>query len=247
MKKILLLAFLLAAGIAFSQTAPQPEGEIDSQEISDLGQNKDSETDTEALSETGEDSEELTEAEDDDKEKLSLGEADPGLPSSEDLGVKSPAIRKDPAKSDTIVFPQWAKDLRRAEIIAFGAYPISIFFSRIFLDLYRMSKNDWDRRYAPWPATASGGVGLTESELKSLFVIAACVSVTISVADHLIIRHKRKKAAAAAAAKTAPVATVPPVKAAEEEAPLEETTEEEAAEDAAAEDTAAEETAEAVE
>jgi len=213
MKKILFLVFLLAAGTAFLQAAPAVEGsppteipardlsreefftaDPDSEKISDL------DSDTEELSETDG---ELAQSD----EELSLEENGSVLPSSKDLGVKPPAIKKDTTKTDTMVFPQWAKDLRRAEIIAFGAYPISIFFSRIFLDLYRMSQHDWDRRYAPWPATASGGVGLTESELKILLGLAAAVSITISVADHLIIRHKRKKAAAAAAPAVTPRTT----------------------------------------
>jgi len=243
MKKILLLFFLITAGTAFLQAAPAVEGtplaeipsrdlsreefftaDPDSEKISDL----DTDTDTKDIAQAY---------------KEFLPEQDnSGLPSSKDLGVKPPTTKKDTSETDTFEFPQWAKDLRRGEIIAFGAYPISIFFSRIFLDLYRMSQHEWDPRYAPWPATAPGGPGLTENELKSLFLIAAAVSVTVSVADHLIIRHKRKKAAAAAAPPAAKptAATEPTEAAAEDAADAEDTAEdaEDAAEDAedAAED-----------
>jgi len=200
MKKIFLLAFLFVAAITFSQTAPEippeelPQNQAGSEEISD--------PDTEALSETDG---ALAQTEDGEEgEELSLEDDDSGMPSSEDLGIppstepaKTPRIRKATNETDTIEFPQWAKDLRRGEIVAFGAFPISVFFSKMFMDLYRMSLHNWDRRYAPWPATVPGGPGLTKDEIKLMFSIAASASVAISVADHLIIRHKRKKAAAA--------------------------------------------------
>ena len=207
MKKIFFPVFLLAAGIAFSQTGSQPEDlstpEIPPQELSerepDSGELSQGESDSEELPQLEADTEALVQG---DKEKLLTEENSSGLPSSEDLGVPSASDRAKAAATKTETgpreFPQWAKDLRRGEIIAFGAYPIAIFFSRIFLDLYRMSQNNWDRRYAPWPATAAGGPGLTENELKALFGIAAVVSVTVSVADHLIVKHKRSKAAKAA-------------------------------------------------
>jgi len=261
MKRFLLLTFLIASGTAFLQAAPAVKGspltEIPSRDLS-REEFFTADPDSEKISDLDSGTTDIAQA----YEDLLPEQGDSGLPSSEDLGippstglVKTPAIKKDTNETDTIVFPQWAKDLRRGEIIAFGAFPISIFFSRIFLDLYRMSQNNWDRRYAPWPAKAAGGPGLTESELKTLFGIAASVSVAISVADHLIIRHKRKKAAAAAAPAAAPkpaAATEPTEAAAEnaedaaeaaEDAAAAEDAENATMEDAAAEDPATEDPA----
>jgi len=294
MKNILLLVFLLAAGTAFSQTAPamddlspttippvhlfreersrsdpNPEEksreelakeelakeEFDSEEISDLDPDADSETDTEpdteALTEIEEGSEDpsLTE------ERIlpSMSHLFPHIPADLDVPpptepAKPSAVKKDPTKTDTIEFPQWAKDLRRGEIIAFGAFPIVVFFSRIIMDLYRMSQHDWDRKYAPWPATAPGAVGLTENEIKTLFTIAGSISVAVAVADHFIIRHKRKKAAApampaAAAPSAVPAAEVESTEATEDAETAEDVTTEDAeTEDTEAEDAEAEDT-----
>ena len=92
--------------------------------------------------------------------------------------------------------PQWVKDLRRGEIVFFGSVPFTVFFSRTFYDIYRMSKNNWDQRYAPWPFKSAGGVSMTNKDIFLMFSIAASASLTIAVVDHLIVRHKRKAAAA---------------------------------------------------
>jgi hypothetical protein len=87
--------------------------------------------------------------------------------------------------------PQWVKDLRRGEIVAFGSFPFTVFFARTFMDLYRTADHGWDRRYAPWPFKAAGAVGMTDGELALMFTIAVSASLVISVADYLIVRHKR--------------------------------------------------------
>jgi hypothetical protein len=87
--------------------------------------------------------------------------------------------------------PQWVKDLRRGEIVAFGSFPFTVFFTRTFMDLYRTASHSWDRRYAPWPFKAAGAVAMTNGELAMMFTIAVSASLVISVADYLIVRHKR--------------------------------------------------------
>jgi hypothetical protein len=95
---------------------------------------------------------------------------------------------------DTTDFPLWAKDLRRAEIVAFGSFPFMMFFAGIGMDLYRSAVHDWDRRYAPWPLKAAGSIEMTEDQ--HLITLGAAIggSVLIALADHLIVRHKRNKA-----------------------------------------------------
>jgi hypothetical protein len=94
---------------------------------------------------------------------------------------------------DMTGFPQWAKDLRRGEIVAFGSFPFAFFFTNFAYDMYRSAAHGWDRRYAPWPVKAAGSVGLTQREQLVTLGVAAGGSVLIAVTDHLILRYKRNK------------------------------------------------------
>ena len=92
---------------------------------------------------------------------------------------------------DTTGFPQWGKDLRRGEIIAFGAFPFAYFFTNFGIDLYRCRNNDWDRRYAPWPFDAAGSIDKTKDERIMTISIAAGGAVLIALVDYTIVRYKR--------------------------------------------------------
>ncbi|MDR3139729.1 MAG: hypothetical protein LBT95_08680 [Treponema sp.] len=94
---------------------------------------------------------------------------------------------------DTSGLPSWAKDLRRAEIVAFGSFPFAFFFSTFAVDTYRSASHNWDMRYAPWPLKSAGAVSMTQDELFLTLSVAAAASVTISLADFFIVKHKRHK------------------------------------------------------
>ena len=91
-------------------------------------------------------------------------------------------------------FPLWARDLRRAEIVAFGSLPFTLFLSRIGVDTWRWSNNSWDMQYAPWPLKGTSAVDMTSDEARASIAIAFGVSTLIAIADHLIVRHKRTQA-----------------------------------------------------
>jgi hypothetical protein len=105
--------------------------------------------------------------------------------------VGMPAKTAEPQKP---VFPQWARDLRRAEIIAFGAFPFMMFFSAIAVDTYRASTHDWDSRYYPWPAKGPGAIEMNRDEHVLTLEIAVAGSLVIALADHLILQIKRARA-----------------------------------------------------
>jgi hypothetical protein len=174
MKKLCLLLLLFCAGIIYSQTEQlETEDEI---------------TDLELVSD------ELTQNDEDEAEEA----AGTALP-SEDAEKSSEIVKRPPfwiteQEEAAYEFPQWAKDLRRGEIIAFGSFPIMVFFTRMFMDIYRSANHGWDNSYAPWPFTGPNSVGLTDNEVKLMFSIAGFTAVLVSVADHFIIKHKRKKA-----------------------------------------------------
>ena len=109
------------------------------------------------------------------------------------LEAQSSSTTSSPIAFDMTGFPQWTKDLRRGEIVAFGSFPFTMFFSSFFMDIYRASNNDWDMRYAPWPVKAAGAVNMTQDEHFLVLGIAIGSSILIAVADHFIVRYQRNK------------------------------------------------------
>ena len=95
--------------------------------------------------------------------------------------------------TNTAVFPQWALDLRRGEIVAFGSFPFTFFFTSFFVDTYRSATHGWDPRYAPWPVKSAGAVDMTSGEQMLTIGVAAGSAVVIAVVDHFIMRHNRNK------------------------------------------------------
>jgi hypothetical protein len=101
---------------------------------------------------------------------------------------------------DTTGFPQWAKDLRRGEIVAFGSFPFTMFFTTFFMDTRRwidqngMDMSEEGRRYAPWPLKTAGAVLMTDKEYETTFIMAASLSAAIAIADFVIVQIKRGKA-----------------------------------------------------
>ena len=101
------------------------------------------------------------------------------------------------AAFDTTGFPQWAKDLRRWEIIAFGTYPFSLFFVTFTMDMIRwnnansMDMSEEGRRYAPWPLKSAGALEMSSHEFRSTLVIAAGVSITLALIDLFLVLSKR--------------------------------------------------------
>lgn len=87
--------------------------------------------------------------------------------------------------------PVWVKDIRRAEIVAFGSFPFTMFATQFFMDLYRFSDHDWDTRYAPWPAKGAGAINMTNEEYEKTILYAALASLSIMTIDFSIVRLRR--------------------------------------------------------
>ncbi|MCL2722190.1 MAG: hypothetical protein FWD47_12750 [Treponema sp.] len=98
---------------------------------------------------------------------------------------------------DTAGFPQWAEDLRRWEIIAFGTFPFTLFFVTFTTDMIRwidtngMDFSEQGRRYAPWPFKSAGAAELTNNEFIRNIVLAAGVSATLATIDFFVVRNRR--------------------------------------------------------
>jgi hypothetical protein len=100
---------------------------------------------------------------------------------------------------DTTGFPQWAKDLRRWEIVAFGTFPFTMFATTFAMDTRRwidqngMDFSDDGRRYAPWPLKSAGAIDMSNKEHETTLLIAAGISVALAFADLVIVQIKRQK------------------------------------------------------
>ena len=94
---------------------------------------------------------------------------------------------------DMTGFPQWTKDLRRAEIVAFGSFPFSFFLTSFTIDTVRLFGNSFDMRYAPWPFKAAGAVNMTRQEQSLTIGIAAGISVLIALIDYFIVLDQRNR------------------------------------------------------
>jgi hypothetical protein len=88
--------------------------------------------------------------------------------------------------------PLWLKDLRRAEIVAFGAFPFAIFVSSFGVDTYRFFTHDGNMLYAPWPFNIGGVAEKTQDEFQLTVTIAIGISLAVSLVDFFIVRHKRR-------------------------------------------------------
>lgn len=92
--------------------------------------------------------------------------------------------------------PSWLRDLRRWEIVAFGSFPFTMFFSTIGVDLFRWNRAngmDWNnRQYAPWPIKTPG-TAMTDREQRVTIGIAVGLSAAVAVADHLIVQARRRR------------------------------------------------------
>jgi len=82
-------------------------------------------------------------------------------------------------------FPPWQQDLRRAEILSFGALPFVTFMASIYFDVYRYAEHRGDEAYLPWPFKKSAvAVPLTEREQKNIFLASAGISVGVALFDY---------------------------------------------------------------
>ncbi|UTD04380.1 hypothetical protein E4N80_02265 [Treponema denticola] len=81
-------------------------------------------------------------------------------------------------------FKQWQKDLRRFEIISFGALPFVSLLSFWAYDIGRSIAHKGDPAYNPWPIKdAKIAVKLTEKEQLGIFLTAVGISLGVAIID----------------------------------------------------------------
>jgi hypothetical protein len=104
-------------------------------------------------------------------------------------------VDKNPIRYDPSEFPQWARDLRRFDVITLGAFPFAFFTATFFTDLTRWSQHDWQMAYSPWPLKPTGAYETSDNEKVAILGIAFAIAIGVAVVDHIVIKIKRLKAA----------------------------------------------------
>jgi hypothetical protein len=99
----------------------------------------------------------------------------------------------DPEEYSEQEFSPFLRDLRRAEIIMLGTFPVTLFLSLEAYDIYRFAASGGALEYAPWPFRPPGAVGYTGKENLGMFLAAISTSVLIAAADYIIGRVKVKR------------------------------------------------------
>ena len=81
-------------------------------------------------------------------------------------------------------FPLWQRELRRFEILSFGALPFVTLLSFWGYDMIRAAKHPKNPAYYPWPLKqADKAAPFTEKEQLGVFLTAAGISITIALID----------------------------------------------------------------
>ena len=84
-------------------------------------------------------------------------------------------------------FTTWQKDLRRFEILSFGALPFVSLFSFWGYDMIRSAKHPNNPAYYPWPIKqADVYIPLTEKEQKNVFFTAMGLSAGVALIDYTV-------------------------------------------------------------
>lgn len=108
-----------------------------------------------------------------------------------------PAAAADPSRAPTPYrreeFPQWAWDLRRAEIVTIGSFPITMILTGFTYELARFAFSEFDQRNAPWFLRTAAGERFNEGERIGMILTAGALSVIIGVVDHLLGRREERR------------------------------------------------------
>jgi len=98
-------------------------------------------------------------------------------------------------------FSPFLRDLRRAEIVMLGSFPITLFATLEVFDLYRYlatieivdGQVFADSSYTPWPFRPPDAAPYKPEQIAGILVTALSASLLIAVADYIIGREKEKR------------------------------------------------------
>lgn len=100
------------------------------------------------------------------------------------------AGKNEPVPYSPTEFPTWVNDLRRAEIITIGAFPISLLVTSLSFQLYRYVQNGFSQAYAP-ALLGSGSNPLTNQERIGVIISGIGLSMIIALVDYGLGKVKK--------------------------------------------------------
>ena len=100
------------------------------------------------------------------------------------------AAKNEPVPYSPTEFPTWVNDLRRAEIITIGAFPISLLVTSLTYQLYRYVQNGFSQAYAP-ALLGSGANPLSNQERIGVIISGIGVSMVIALVDYGLGKVKK--------------------------------------------------------
>ena len=107
--------------------------------------------------------------------------------------VESTGALSEPVPYERSEFPEWAHALRRAEVVAIGSLPLTLFGVRLLYDFTRYTAHGFAPEVRPFPfRPIGGGAGLTETEMLGIVIGAAALSVAIALIDADMHRIERE-------------------------------------------------------
>jgi hypothetical protein len=83
-------------------------------------------------------------------------------------------------------FPQWTLDLRRAEIVTIGSFPLSFMFTALVYDLSLYAASGFDY-------TETFGSNRSQDDIRNLLLISGGVSLAVGLSDFIIQKVKHSK------------------------------------------------------
>lgn len=123
--------------------------------------------------------------------------APPVLPAQTSADDAEEAAADAPIPYDPDEFPLWAHDLRRAEIVALGAFPVAMIVSGLGYQLGRFAyfsirEGQASEQYAPGFLSPEGGPRYTSQERIGLVISGMVISTLVATVDHLLARRERR-------------------------------------------------------
>ena len=113
----------------------------------------------------------------------STGSSQPAPP----IGPQAPPGSPPPVPYAPAEFPTWLRELRRAEIITVGAFPLTLLFSSLGYPVYRYVSSGFEAQYAPG-TFGSASSPLSLQDRYTVLATSVVLAATVALADFVISR-----------------------------------------------------------
>mgnify|MGYP000938560030 FL=1 len=118
--------------------------------------------------------------------------------SGEEASAPSPGMEAAPGALPGAFVPEdrspFLTGLRRFEIVAFGSFPIMLFYANLGFDISRYARSGYDPFYAPWPLKNEYSYKPSTREILASIGTAALLSVGVGTLDAVIRASRDRKA-----------------------------------------------------